>query len=193
MTTVHTKFGTYSCQRYKPSLAKMGSKPPFRSSLPAQVSLKVTGIKCLSHLLKRAVPFWRQICIVAHVDTTGVALNLFVVEPTKACQRALPAQAVPRRFWGHWILCLTPLLPSKHRFYASLDANRSRMESSSPRRFYPLSDKGELWRCASPPIALVPLSVSTIRFNLMFLGCTPWNGTTHPNGVWRLAASGVPP
>lgn len=46
-----------SCQRCKPSLANMGTMPHFRSSLPAQVSSKVTGIKCLSHLLKRAVPF----------------------------------------------------------------------------------------------------------------------------------------
>lgn len=119
-----------SWQRYKSPLANVGSKPHFRSSLPAQDLLKVTRIKSLSHLLKRAVPFWRWICIIVHADTTKVALNFCVVEPTNVCQQALPTQAPPSVFLGHWILCFAPLLLSKHHFDASLDANRSRMESS---------------------------------------------------------------
>lgn len=124
-----------------------------------------------------------------HVGTNKLAFNLSIVEPTKACQPALPTQVVPRGFWGHWILCLTPLLPSKHCFYASLDANRSRMESCFCRCIYPPSDKGEPQRCTSTAIASVLLSVSTIPFNWNLLECSPWNRTTHPNDVCQLIES----
>lgn len=105
--------------------------------------------------------------------------------------RLYPPKHLPVYFWDTEF-CASPLFFSQNTTLMPLWMQTGAEWNQVFWNAFTSSDKGDSWRCTIPPIFLIPLSISTISFNLIFLKYIPWNRIAHPTGVWGFKASGVP-